>query len=44
MCVDAQMSTYALTLFRKEIKLKEDDGASTIIGAANFIGPANMSP
>jgi hypothetical protein len=26
------MSTYALTLFRKEIKLKEDDGASTIIG------------
>mmetsp|Transcript_35270 Transcript_35270/g.70059 ORF Transcript_35270/g.70059 Transcript_35270/m.70059 type:complete len:218 (-) Transcript_35270:261-914(-) len=26
-----QMSTYALTLFRKEVKLKEDDGASTII-------------
>lgn len=26
-----QLSTYALTLFRKEIKLKEDDGKSTII-------------
>ena len=27
-----KLSTYALTLFRKEIKLKEDDGKSTIIG------------
>ncbi len=27
-----QLSTYALTLFRKDIKLKEDDGKSTIIG------------
>lgn len=27
-----QLSTYALTLFRKEIKLKEDDGKTTVIG------------
>mmetsp|Transcript_27691 Transcript_27691/g.46506 ORF Transcript_27691/g.46506 Transcript_27691/m.46506 type:complete len:206 (-) Transcript_27691:1391-2008(-) len=26
-----QLSTYALTLFRKEIKLKEDDGTPTIV-------------
>lgn len=35
------MSTYALTLFRKEIKLKEDNGASTIIGLFGLFLPVN---
>jgi len=31
-CIFAQLSTYALTLFRKEVKINEDDLKPTVIG------------